>query len=142
MPSVSPEVRRGGPGDLAAIAVIQAASPEGSQWPVADYLAGELRVAVVEGRVAGFLAGRVILPGESEILNLAVSPANRRAGVGKTLVAGWIREFPGTVFLEVRESNSGARTLYQVLGFKEVGSRPGYYENPPERAIVLKFHSC
>jgi len=137
-----PEVRRGGAADLAAVAAIQAASPEAAQWPVDDYLGQELRVALVGERVAGFLAGRRLAPGETEVLNLAVAPEFRRLGVARALVQAWLREWGGDVWLEVRESGTGARTFYQLLGFEQVGRRQEYYATPPEAAIVLKFHSC
>jgi [ribosomal protein S18]-alanine N-acetyltransferase len=51
-------------------------------------------------------------------------------------------ECRGTVFLEVRESNRAALELYKSSGFQAISRRPGYYEFPPEAAIVMKFHSC
>ena len=136
------EVRPGTARDLPAVAAIQSASPEAAQWPVAAYLEYQLRVADVGGQVAGFLAGRVLAPGESEILNLAVAPERRREGVARALLNAWLAEYTGDVWLEVRESNQEARTFYQVLGFQVVGSRKEYYQAPLETAIVLKFHSC
>jgi [ribosomal protein S18]-alanine N-acetyltransferase len=44
-----------------------------------------------------------------------------------------------THYLEVRESNIGARKLYQRVGFTEVGRRPDYYTNPIETAIVMQM---
>jgi ribosomal-protein-alanine N-acetyltransferase len=40
-------------------------------------------------------------------------------------------------WLEVRPSNAAARTLYASFGFKEVGRRPGYYDDTKEDAILL-----
>jgi ribosomal protein S18 acetylase RimI-like enzyme len=135
---------------LSAIAAIQQASPEAALWDVASYLQYGLRVAIYENRVAGFLVSRTTAcsgrPGsaseESEILNLAVSPDFRRLGIGRALVKSLLAGFSGTVFLEVRASNEKALLLYKSLGFQEVGRRFGYYEVPPEAAIVMKFHSC
>ena len=31
-----------------------------------------------------------------------------------------------------------ARRLYQQLGFREVGRRPGYYRRPVEDAVILR----
>jgi len=31
--------------------------------------------------------------------------------------------------------------LYRRLGFEETGSRPDYYDTPPESAIVMRIHS-
>jgi len=42
------------------------------------------------------------------------------------------------VYLEVRESNAGARHLYQSLGFGEVTRRARYYRRPVEDAVVLR----
>lgn len=127
---------------MEAVAEIQAASPEAAHWSVADYLEYGLFVAVDGDRVAGFLVSRPLGMGEGELLNLAVAPGNRRGGVGKTLVQAFLSEFPGGAYLEVRESNAAAISLYKYMGFKVVNRRTGYYEAPSEAAIVMKFHSC
>ncbi len=134
--------RRGEPTDLAAIRAIQTASPQAAQWEVADYLQYDVLVAVEGVRLAGFLVSRTLAPGESEILNVAVAPEFRRRGVARALVAALLAELQGTVFLEVRASNTIAHIFYKSLGFQEVAVRSGYYEEPPETAIVMKFHSC
>ncbi len=141
-PRCSGVIRRGGPGDLAEVAVIQAASPEAAQWDAADYLRYDFRVSVCGIRVAGFLVSRTLAEGETELLNLAVAPEFRRQGVARKLVESLLAESPGVVYLEVRESNRAARKFYNHMGFQEVSSRPGYYQAPPEAAIVMKFHSC
>jgi len=43
-----------------------------------------------------------------------------------------------TIYLEVRESNLAARTLYEANGFESVGRRRGYYRSPVEDALVLR----
>jgi ribosomal-protein-alanine N-acetyltransferase len=135
-------VRRGEPADLAAIRAIQAASPESAQWAVTDYLQYDLFVATQGVRIAGFLAARPLAAGECEILNLAVAPEYRRQGVARALLAAFFESFSGAIYLEVRASNRAARSLYKSLGFEEVTARPGYYQDPSEAAIVMKFHSC
>ena len=45
------------------------------------------------------------------------------------------------VFLEVRESNAAARSLYQKAGFVQVGIRFGYYSHPVESGIVMRYQS-
>jgi ribosomal-protein-alanine N-acetyltransferase len=142
LPRCSAAIRRGGPGDLAQVAVIQAASPEAAQWDVSQYPRYHFRVSVCGIRVAGFLVSRTLVEGETELLNLAVAPESRRQGVARKLVESLLAESPGVVYLEVRESNLAARTFYNHMGFQEVSSRPGYYQHPPEAAIVMKFHSC
>jgi ribosomal-protein-alanine acetyltransferase len=135
-------IRRGGPGDLSEVAAVQAASPEAAQWDVADYLRYDFRVSVCGIRVAGFLVSRSVAEGETELLNLAVAPGFRRRGVARRLVESLMAESPGVLYLEVRESNGAARKFYHHLGFQEVTLRSGYYQEPPEAAIVMKFHSC
>ena len=78
---------------------------------------------------------------ESEILNLAVHPEQRRRGIARRLVEEAVvrltAEGVRMVFLEVRESNEGARAFYDGLGFRQMGRHPGYYHRPREAALVL-----
>ena len=127
--------------DLAAIAAIQEASPEASQWDPASYLDYECSVATSNGRVLGFLVVRQIAPDEREILNLAVDPAERRRGVARTLLESELRRAKNQWFLEVRASNSSAIMLYENAGFRKAGRRESYYSNPAEPGIVMKFDS-
>ena len=137
-----PGIRRGETGDLDAIAAIQAASPEAAQWNAAEYLQYDLRVAICENCVAGFLVARFPAAGECEVLNLAVAREFRHRGVATNLVKSLIDDGPDDIFLEVRESNLAARKFYQHIGFQEIGRRPAYYSYPDEAGIVMKFHSC
>jgi ribosomal-protein-alanine N-acetyltransferase len=137
-----PIIRRGEAGDLEAVAEIQSASPEAAHWQAADYLQYEFTVAICGGTVAGFLVWRTVAEGEAELLNLAVAPRFRRQGIARELLKPLLN-LPGTrIFLEVRESNLGARMCYKSMGFQEVSIRPKYYTSPTESAIVMKFHSC
>jgi ribosomal-protein-alanine N-acetyltransferase len=94
------------------------------------------------GSVAGFIVGRQV-EDEWEIENIAVSGAARRCGLGSRLVGellDLVRSRGGkSVFLEVRESNRAARSLYEKWAFIEVGRRKMYYQNPAEDALILKF---
>jgi len=80
--------------------------------------------------VIGFALSR-IAGGECEILSLAVDPAHRRRGIGKSLLAAALRDAAAArakaVFLEVAEDNEAARRLYAAHGFAAVGRRPDYY---------------
>jgi len=93
------------------------------------------------GQVAGFLVARHAAD-EGEILNVGVLPPHRRRGVARALVAEGLAQLARLgarhAFLEVRESNAGARALYRGFGFAEVARRRGYYRRPVEDAIVLK----
>lgn len=130
-------VRLAGPEDLPALEEIQAASPEASQWRPAEYL--HYTCYVTEG---GFLVTRPTAPGESEILNLAVAPAERRKGVARRLLEHAFAASPGDWFLEVRASNVPAIRLYETLGFQASGTRSAYYRTSPEAAIVMHRRSC
>jgi ribosomal-protein-alanine N-acetyltransferase len=138
-------IRRMQARDLPAVARIQAACPEASQWPPRDYLAYAAIVVQQAGRLAGFAAARAVPPDELEILNLAVAPAARRRGLGRALLEVLLA-LPGRIlYLEVRASNAPARALYASAGFVEAGVRKGYYaplqdpNSPPEDAIVMKM---
>jgi ribosomal-protein-alanine N-acetyltransferase len=89
--------------------------------------------------LAGFLVARH-LPPEWELENIVVAPELRRTGIGKKLMDALVvqaRQTTGTaIFLEVRESNTAARRLYEKLEFRETGRRKVYYTNPSEDAIL------
>lgn len=127
--------------DLAAIAAIQEASPEASQWEPASYLDYECSVAMSGGRVLGFLVVREVAEDEREILNLAVDPAERRQGVARQLLETELQRAKMRWFLEVRASNSRAIKLYESAGFRRAGTRDSYYSNPVEPGIVMSFDS-
>jgi ribosomal-protein-alanine N-acetyltransferase len=127
--------------DLAEIAAIQLASPAAAQWDSASYLHYDCEVAVVGNRVAGFLVTRQTTRGEREILNLAVDPERRRQGVARRLLRDELNRCKGTWFLEVRESNAAAIGLYRSAGFEIAGHRPGYYNDPQEAGVVMRFLS-
>ena len=128
--------------DLPAIAAIQSAAPEASQWSPRDYLTYECRVAEVETGVVGFLVARGVADHEWEILNLAVAPEVRRQGIGRQLLGDILARHSGEFFLEVRESNMPARQFYEYAGFRVITRRLQYYSNPEESAIVMKLLSC
>jgi ribosomal-protein-alanine acetyltransferase len=133
------EIRAAAADDLPAIAAIQKASPEASQWTAEGY---DCRVAVSHGRVVGFLVARTTAPDEREILNIAVEPSQRRAGIGRILMETVLAEARGVAwFLEVRESSNAAINLYKTLGFSPTGRRENYYHEPPEAAIVMRLFS-
>ena len=92
--------------------------------------------------VMGYLIAREVA-GTGEVLNLAVAPEARRRGLGGTLLrAGLValrHRRVTEVFLEVRESNHSAQSLYLGHGFRPVGQRASYYRNPREDAVVLRL---
>ena len=87
------------------------------------------------------MVSRATAPGEREILNLAVEPSLRRRGVARRLLEEVLSREEGTWFLEVRESNAAAIRLYEGLGFRPMGLRKNYYNDPSESGIVMRFLS-
>lgn len=101
-------------------------------------------IAHEAGQPLGFLLAQCAA-GESEIINLAVAPAARRRGIGRALVASamsrarWLGA--QTMFLEVADDNTAARSLYERQGFVQVGIRPDYYRRGPSNytnALILR----
>ena len=81
--------------------------------------------------------------GEAELYRIAVSPNQRKCGLGKILIKSFIDECISKncnyIFLEVRESNSIAVELYKKMGFDISGIRKNYYNNPEENAILMEY---
>lgn len=77
---------------------------------------------------------------EGEIIKIAVCPEYRGRNVGSfmlsTAFSDWKSKGIRYLFLEVRESNSSARTLYEKQGFQKTGVRKNYYRYPMEHAII------
>lgn len=85
--------------------------------------------------LVGFLAIQENLY-ELEVVQIAVRKEWQGLGIARQLLETVPQE--KEVFLEVREGNTPARTLYQKQGFKEIGCRKGYYHAPTEDAIMMK----
>ena len=79
---------------------------------------------------------------ESELANLAVSRLMQKQGLGRRLLTEAMDQARGRdareMFLEVRESNAPAISLYETAGFEAVGRRARYYARPIEDAIVMR----
>jgi ribosomal-protein-alanine N-acetyltransferase len=93
------------------------------------------------GDIVGFLVARHLAP-EWELENIVVAPTARRKGLGMRLLDALLDAAQEThsdaVFLEVRESNAGARTLYEKAGFLQTGRRKSYYTSPVEDALQYR----
>ncbi|MDR2553897.1 MAG: ribosomal protein S18-alanine N-acetyltransferase [Fibromonadaceae bacterium] len=80
---------------------------------------------------------------ECELLSVAVEPAERGKGFAKTLIEYCCSELAKLgvekFFLEVRESNIAAISLYKKMGFKKISERKKYYANE-EAAIVMELN--
>ena len=98
-------------------------------------------VAVEGDDVIGYVGSQTVL-GWSDMMNVAVHPDHRRKGVGESLVIALEEALKAQestcLTLEVRGSNDPAKTLYEKLGFAEVGRRKNYYRNPKEDALIMR----
>lgn len=103
----------------------------------------DFRLAVEAGKVLGFCVLRRI-GDEAELLRIAVKPESRRLGAGIQLMNAAIKDAGGrgvlTIFLEVRVSNLAAISMYEKLGFRNLGVRRGYYDAPVEDAKIMSLH--
>ncbi|MBR4990595.1 MAG: ribosomal protein S18-alanine N-acetyltransferase [Oscillospiraceae bacterium] len=115
-----------------------------SENSVASELKNKLALWLVEedeGRVAGYI-GSQTCGDESDVMNVAVHPDFRRLGIAETLVNALVEELSAIgsrcLTLEVRASNVPAISLYEKLGFAEVGRRKNYYRNPREDALIMR----
>ena len=97
---------------------------------------GRATLLEVDGECVAYLLSTVIPP-EGEVLRIATLPAHRKNGYAKILLSAFLEDLP-LCFLEVRESNTPARLLYESLGFVLTGKRPSYYQNPTEDACLYK----
>lgn len=138
----APVIRDARESDVADLDRIQRLSPEAVLWEPHTYLAYDCRVAQVDGRVAGFIVSRRVSEQEGEVLSLIVDPAVRRRGIGARLLEDALKSPCAAWFLEVRESNWPARNLYRKYGFQEVSTRPKYYQDNGETAVVMRLQSC
>jgi [ribosomal protein S18]-alanine N-acetyltransferase len=136
--------------DIETILGVERAAPEASHWSRAQYAAAldvsnRCRVTLLiedNSQVQGFVMAREV-DSEWEIENIAVDLAIRQRGLGlsllKTLIELAIERHAKIVRLEVRESNSAARALYEKCGFIHSGVRLHYYREPVESAVQYRL---
>jgi len=102
----------------------------------------DLFVAEEAGAVVGYAACWTVID-QSELGNVAVAREARGRGLGGALVDAVVERVRerGAVelFLEVRESNRGAQSVYRERGFEVVSRRRAYYSSPTEDALVFLF---
>jgi len=141
-------------GDVPQLAeLMQHAFPQafGEAWS-AEQLAGIMDLPQVggerveyAGRLAGFSLFRHVAQ-EAELLLVAVMPHWRQQGLGQMLVERVahlaLHRGAETLFLEVRDGNLAAQSLYTRLGFTAVGRRKAYYRGAdgfPHDAVTMRL---
>ncbi len=81
---------------------------------------------------------------EAEIPNVCVRKDKRGQGIAYRMLMELIKRARDLevrdMYLEVRVSNEPARALYRKLGFRDVGTRRGFYELPKEDAVIMRLN--
>ena len=137
------EVRRLVYSDLPAVLAIERrAFP--SPWSLAMFVlelskpSGICLAATNEEGLAGYLVCSRYAD-VWHLMNVAVEPRRRRVGIATTLI-NELLERAGTdarYTLEVRTSNDAAIAMYQRFGFRPAGTRPRYYHDNGEDALIM-----
>ncbi len=139
--------RAAGTDDLTAVAALQRATftnPWGTdaiRWELEQTDVARLYVMYEPGgALVGYCACWMVFD-ELHINSLAIDDAWRRRGMARRLLRHVLRDAAASgatsATLEVRRSNDAARALYEGLGFRVEGTRPGYYQQPAEDALIL-----
>ena len=140
-------LRRAAPGDLDAIVALEAAGFADGAWSAAS-VGGALAdphglslVAIGEDGVVGVILGQVLFE-RAELLRVTVPPTLRRAGLGRRLLRAFAEACTEAgaeaLWLEVRESNSAARGLYETEGFELSFRRRGYYRGQEDALLYVR----
>ena len=89
---------------------------------------------------AVYFAGGMVIEHDVQILDVAVAPERRRAGIARKLLAhvSYDAQMLGctTASLEVEDGNAPAMALYEHLGFKRIGRRRNYYGQGADALVM------
>lgn len=124
-------------------------------WPLSSYRfelfenpTGRLWVAETHSvdettEIVGLIVVWLIVD-EAHIATLAVHPAYRRHGIGRSLLFRALSDCVAwgarSATLEVRISNLVAQELYKDFGFEVAGQRPHYYVDNGEDALIMTLN--
>ena len=104
---------------------------------------GLFLVAASDDEIVGYAVGEIEVRRGSlagHVMNLAVEGSRRRRGVGQALLkeleARLTDKGVVLIFLEVRESNHSAQSLYLKNGYSITGTLPDYYRG--EDGLVME----
>ncbi|MBE6894474.1 MAG: GNAT family N-acetyltransferase [Ruminococcaceae bacterium] len=89
-----------------------------------------------EDAVVAFAA--YLVADDAELVFIVTDKTKLRRGYGRILLAETLTALNLPCVLEVRESNTPATKLYESLGFKLLGRRKNFYQNPAEAALIYK----
>lgn len=134
------------PADVKAVAEVERSS---YRFPWTIGVIRDCLLAGYHGQVLeldGVINGYSIMSAsglEAHLLNLCVHPSSKRLGYGRRLLnAALLRAEElavERVFLEVRPLNYAAIGLYRSSGFRQIGTRPSYYQSDDGREDAVIF---
>jgi ribosomal-protein-alanine N-acetyltransferase len=101
-------------------------------------------VALGDEAIVGYVIATVE-GGVGKIVSIAVDPDQRRRGIGKGLAQEILRRLQGTsvstIILETRHDNIASISMWAELGFRQIGTAPGYYEDGADALIMSRTTS-
>ena len=112
--------------------------------PFAHFLVArhEGKTEISAEAIVGYLCYWIVFE-EVRLMNLAVIESMRHKGIARALVMQALEvglaQAAMRAVLELRASNHAAHALYQGLGFRDVTTRPTYYTNPIEDALLMEL---
>ncbi|WP_026508352.1 bifunctional tRNA (adenosine(37)-N6)-threonylcarbamoyltransferase complex dimerization subunit type 1 TsaB/ribosomal protein alanine acetyltransferase RimI [Butyrivibrio sp. MC2013] len=131
--------------DMDAAASLEAANLGKEAWTEKQLITANARddtvylVAEKQGAIVG-LCGLQNISGDGEITNVSVAASSRGEGIAYKMLKQLLERGKGIgaerFTLEVRSANAPARALYEKLGFKSEGTRPGFYADPADDAEI------
>ena len=93
--------------------------------------------------IIAYVFARIIL-NEMHILRIAVAADYQDRGLATWLLQQCFKlakhKQVDAVYIEVRPSNTSAIALYHKSGFRQLGTRPNYYPETGEDALVMVKH--
>lgn len=145
---IEPVIKAASEEDVFDITVLEAESID-HPWPKEDILlliTDDKKTAIIAkdkltGETLGYIGASFVLD-EGEIGNLCVKGMYRRNKIGSMLLETLISDFKSkgvaTLFLEVKNGNDGAISLYEKFGFTKYGERKDYYGSGKD-ALLYKL---
>ncbi len=140
-------IRRAEDADVPAIMAVEQGAFGPRRWDealVRELMSREGVQTLVAGddRPVAYVMFSISRPYETaEVLSLAVSPAFRRKGTARALMAeveSIAEREAGTVSLCVRPDNVAGVNLYLSLGYKVLALCSGYYEDGSDAYMMVK----
>lgn len=100
-------------------------------------------VFMCKQKVVGFLVW-IESDTMADLLNIGVEKSYQNQGIGSSLLTNWLHLMQQrgmmSLFCEVRDSNRSAFHFYLKFGFKVNRRRVGYYSDPTEDGLEMRFN--